>query len=150
VAAGDLNVELDPALTRRTDELGGLARDFSQMTHDLRSLIASKEDLLRDVSHELRSPLTRLRLASHLARRGRGNRADSFDRIDREVERIDEMIGQILRFSRLGAGRTPTRGPVELAHLLDDTIEEARIEADNCGVALQLTADGPTWLAGDR
>lgn len=150
VAAGDLEVRLGPEIAARRDELGGLARDFEQMTADLQALIASKEELLRDISHELRSPLARLRLAAGLARRGPRTNEEAFERIDREVERLDAMIGQILRFSRLGAGLALAQEPIDLAELLEETVEDARIEADSAGVALQLVADGPAWVTGDR
>jgi two-component system, OmpR family, sensor kinase len=150
VAAGDLAVRLGPEIAARRDELGGLARDFAQMTRDLQALIASKEELLRDISHELRSPLARLRLAAGLARRGHSVNEEAFERIDREVERLDAMIGQILRFSRLGAGLAILPEPLDLTELLEETIEDARIEADSEGVGLQLIADGPAWVTGDR
>lgn len=150
VAAGDLAVRLGPGIAARRDELGGLARDFGQMTSDLQALIASKEELLRDISHELRSPLARLRLAAGLARRGPRTNEEAFERIDREVERLDSMIGQILRFSRLGAGLAVALEPLDLTELLEETVEDARIEADSKAVGLQLIADGPAWLSGDK
>ena len=68
-AAGNLQTRMPGNLRTRADELGALARDFDIMAENLRALIASKEELLRDVSHELRSPLARLRVATSLARR---------------------------------------------------------------------------------
>ncbi len=69
LAAGDLDARVDEQICRRRDELGILAQDFNQMAARLKSQIASKELLLRDISHELRSPLTRLRVALGLAQR---------------------------------------------------------------------------------
>jgi two-component system sensor histidine kinase CpxA len=150
VAAGDLDVEIEAGLTRRRDELGGLARDFQQMTRHLRTLIASKEELLRDVSHELRSPLARLRLAADLARHGSGDRAAAFDRIGREVEHIDAMIGQILHFARLDAPHADTRELLDLTQLLEEAVEDARIEGDSAGVSVGLELEGPAWVWADR
>jgi two-component system sensor histidine kinase CpxA len=151
VASGDLEVRLGSDIVARRDELGGLARDFDQMTSDLRALIASKEELLRDISHELRSPLSRLRLASGLARRGaRGAREEPFERIDREVERLDAMIGQILKFSKLGAGPAAAHEAFDFADLIEEVVEDARIEADGAGVTIQLVSDGPAWVVGER
>jgi two-component system, OmpR family, sensor kinase len=150
VAAGDLAVRLGPEIAARRDELGGLARDFGQMTGDLQALIASKEELLRDISHELRSPLARLRLAAGLARRGPRINEEAFERIDREVERLDSMIGQILRFSRLTAASASLLEPLDLTELLEETVEDARIEADSQGVGLRLIVDGTAWLSGDK
>jgi two-component system sensor histidine kinase CpxA len=59
---------MGPSLTRRRDEIGQLAAEFNQMAEQIRDQLASKEMLLRDISHELRSPLTRLRVAAGLAR----------------------------------------------------------------------------------
>jgi two-component system sensor histidine kinase CpxA len=149
VAAGDLELEIEKALKRRRDELGGLARDIQQMTRDLRTLMDSKEELLREVSHELRSPLARLRLAAELARNGTGKRTAAFRRIDREVERIDGMIGQILHFSRLHATHSAPTGLVDLSQLLEEAVEDARIEADHADVTIDLTGAAPTWVRGD-
>ena len=71
IAAGDIEARMSPAIARRRDEVGGLARDIDRMTAHLRDLIESKEDLLRDISHELRSPLARLRIATSLLREER-------------------------------------------------------------------------------
>ncbi|HEX5237747.1 MAG TPA: ATP-binding protein [Sphingomicrobium sp.] len=150
VAAGDLETDIGGRLARRRDELGGLARDFGQMTKDLRAHIAAREELLRDVSHELRSPLARLRLAADLACSGRGDRKRLFDRIEREVERIDAMIGQILHFSRIGASRPLAHDEVELAQLLEEIVEDAQIEADDRGIAIRLVTDDPGHVRGDR
>src|SRR5690606_40006942 len=66
IAAGNLEARVGTEFSRRKDELGVLARDFDAMADHVRALIASKEDLLRGMSHELRSPLARLRVAPGL------------------------------------------------------------------------------------
>jgi signal transduction histidine kinase len=149
VAAGDLQTEFGKDLTGRRDELGALAQDINQMTRDLRGLITSKEELLRDVSHELRSPLTRLRLSADLALSGRADWRQSLKRIGHEVERVDALIGQILRFSRLGAGQPARSAPVELCALLDELVSDGRVEGDAAGVRLKASLDGQAWVAGD-
>jgi signal transduction histidine kinase len=149
VAGGKLDVDIGPLLVHRKDELGGLARDFEQMKKDLRALIASKEELLRDVSHELRSPLARLRLAAELARGGASDRNCAFDRIDREVQRIDALIGEILRFSRLQIAQSSKMECVDLAALVHELIEDARIEAETKSVQISVSADSPTSIHAD-
>ena len=69
VAQGDLDVQLEHKVGRREDEISDLARDFDLMAVRLRQLITARDRLLNDVSHELRSPLTRLQLASGLRAR---------------------------------------------------------------------------------
>ena len=89
--------------SRRRDELGVLARDFDTMADHVRMLLASKEDLLRGMSHELRSPLARLRVASGLARQAGADVPRQLDRIELEAERLDTLIGQMLQLSQLRA-----------------------------------------------
>lgn len=151
LAGGALETRMPPALTGRRDELGFLARDFNHMADELREMIATREALLRDVSHELRSPLSRLRVAAGLARQG-GPVANGpqFERIDREVERLDAMIGQILRFSRLGGGPGPSHGPVDLAALVEEIADDARIEATAAGKSVDLQVAARPSLAGER
>lgn len=129
LAAGNLEARVGEDITRREDELGVLARDFDRMAERIRTLLASKEALLRYVSHELRSPLARLRVALSLARREGADRAREFDRMERETERLDTLIGQILRFSRL-AGDDPGVKParVDLSQMLAEVVEDARLE----------------------
>ncbi|MGB1272469.1 MAG: HAMP domain-containing protein, partial [Endozoicomonas sp.] len=101
LARGDLDVRVAPKVARRRDELGELARDFDDMAEQVGSLILSKERLLRDVSHELRSPLTRLQISLALARRKAPEAEAEHGRIEREIERLDQLIGQIIHFSRI-------------------------------------------------
>ena len=66
--AGDLSARVGGPVDRRRDEIGGLARDFDAMAERIEELLGSQRRLLRDVSHELRSPLARLAVALELAR----------------------------------------------------------------------------------
>jgi len=130
LAAGNLEARVGEDITRRKDELGVLARDFDQMAERVRSLLASKETLLRYVSHELRSPLARLRVALMLARREGADTQREMERIERETERLDTLIGQILRLSRLSTD-DPSLVPhnVDVNQLASEVVEDARMEA---------------------
>jgi two-component system sensor histidine kinase CpxA len=130
MAAGDLASPIGADLTARRDELGTLARDFDHMAGRMRELIAARDAVLRDVSHELRAPLARLRAVSELMRlRAKGADDPMFDRIEGEVERLDELIGQILRFSRLQTAPPLDLQEVDLVGLLEAAVEDARLEA---------------------
>ncbi len=65
---GDLSARVGSPVDRRRDEIGELARDFDGMAERLEGLVGSQRRLLRDVSHELRSPLARLTVALQIAR----------------------------------------------------------------------------------
>jgi two-component system OmpR family sensor kinase len=134
LALGNFEAQVDEKFCNRRDELGILAQDFNQMAARLHSQITSKEILLRDISHELRSPLTRLRVALGLARRGCGNVEIQFNRIERDIERLDALIGETLQLSRLsGAVPTFVCESVELGLLLNEVVEDAQLEANASG-----------------
>jgi two-component system sensor histidine kinase CpxA len=149
LALGNFEAQVDEKFCNRRDEFGILARDFNQMAVRLHSQIASKEVLLRDISHELRSPLTRLRVALGLARRGGGDVEIQFNRIERDIERLNALIGETLQLSRLSdPGQTFACESVELGLLLNEVVEDAQLEANASGksfdpsIILDLCVDG--------
>src|SRR5205807_1852676 len=101
LGAGDLNVRVLPALKGRQDDLGLLAADLDSMAERLRLLLEAKQQLLRDVSHELRSPLARLQLALSLASREPSGVERHLARIAREAERLEQLIARTLKLASL-------------------------------------------------
>ncbi|MDH0749251.1 HAMP domain-containing histidine kinase [Pseudomonas sp. GD03842] len=112
-------------LADRRDEFGVLANDFNRMGARLQSLIVSQRQLLRDVSHELRSPLARLRIALALAERAEpAEREKLWPRLTRECDRLEELISEILALARLDADMGSASAvdvPGLLHHLKDET-----------------------------
>lgn len=150
LAAGNLDSRVGEEFSRRRDELGVLARDFDTMADHVRALIASKEALLRAMSHELRSPLARLRVALGLARRG-SDAQRQYDRIELEAERLDTIIGQMLQLSHLRAIEPNLpRAPVDLTTLLTEVVEDARIEANAVNKNVDWTPAASVEIAGDH
>lgn len=137
-AAGDLEVRVTPGMGGRRDELADLGHDFDRMTAQLQSVIERQKRLLHDVSHEMRSPLARLQAAIGLARQQPGRLADSLQRIEREGERIDQLVGELLTLSRLEAGVTGELEDVELGELLAHIAEDARFEGAARGIAIDF------------
>lgn len=143
-ADGNLEVRVGPDVTRRRDELAELGRSFDHMADRLATLLDSQRRLLHDVSHELRSPLARLHAAIDLARQGLSvdtTKRDALTQIEREAERMDELVGELLTLSRLGAGMPERRDEVELAELLDELMADARFELTATG--RRITLSGP-------
>lgn len=150
-ARGELTTRVAPALGGRRDEIADLARAFDRMAERLAELLQSHKTLLRDVSHELRSPLARLQVALELARGRAGEAAQrELDRIEREAERLDELIAQLLSLARLEAQAGPAvRETVDLRALLGDVVGDVRFEARGerreiglaDGEALNVTGD---------
>lgn len=140
VAQGDLSVRLFPAMRRRHDELSEVARDFDSMAERLELLVSAREQLLHDVSHELRSPLARLQLAIGLARQNAGNVENSLQRIEHEAGRLDKMIGELLALSRTESSNLPDEEYFDLYGLVDAVVSDARYEAQIPGVDIVLQA----------
>jgi two-component system sensor histidine kinase CpxA len=151
IAAGDLGVRVSSLMGQRRDELALLALDFDRMAERLRALLASHRELLRDVSHELRSPLARLQIALGLARRPNANLEQEFDRIERETARLDALIGEILSLSSLDdPARALQLEAVDLEELLEALLDNTRVEAGERGIQISLEGTPRGSIEGDR
>jgi two-component system sensor histidine kinase CpxA len=150
LSAGDLSARVGVPVNRRRDEIGELARDFDAMAARIEGLVGSQRRLLRDVSHELRSPLARLTVALQLARDREGARAaEALDRIERETGRLDDLIGQLLLLERLEA-RVPDAEPadLDLRELLNEVVDDASFEAAATNREVILDAPSPCRICG--
>ena len=143
LAGGDLDARAGEKLGKRSDEIADLVRDFDTMAGKIRELLENQKRLLSDVSHELRSPLARLRVALALSRRNENeSQRPSHERIEREIERLDEMIGRILTLSRLESGQLKlSTTALDLNDLVEDVLEDARFEAARTGHSIEFTSD---------
>ncbi|MEM8514257.1 two-component system OmpR family sensor kinase [Massilia sp. MP_M2] len=134
-AAGDLAPRFGPG-TRRGDELVDLGRDFDRMSARLRALMDGQRRLLHDVSHELRSPLARMQAALGLAHQQPDKIGITLERIERESNRMDKLIGELLTLSRLEASPDVLRRePLDLVELVDGLVADVRFEAGQAGQA---------------
>ncbi|HVS77391.1 MAG TPA: ATP-binding protein [Steroidobacteraceae bacterium] len=150
MAAGDLSVRMLPRMKGRQDDLALLAADFDTMAERVQNLLESKQQLLRDVSHELRSPLTRLQLALSLARREDGGMARHLTRIECEADRLEQLIARILKLVRLERPGSALQGvPVDIAKLLEMIGQNVGIEAEARSCTVSVHADAGLEVAGD-
>ncbi|HUA99848.1 MAG TPA: ATP-binding protein [Terracidiphilus sp.] len=127
------------------DEFHALVHDFNHMAERLESLVSAQQMLLRDVSHELRSPLARLSVALELAREdAAAEMAPHLDRIERETAKLNQLIGQLLTLSSMeaidSAGRFES---VSLLQLIRQMIPDAEFEARQrqCFIAFDARED---------
>jgi len=149
LASGDLNVRVLPALRRR-DDLGLLAADLDVMAERLRQLLETKQQLLRDVSHELRSPLTRLQLALSLARREGSGSERHLTRAALEADRLEQLLARTLKLVRLEQpSGVMERTAINLEDLLRTIASDVAIEADAQGCSVTLDLQGPLLARGD-
>ena len=129
--------------SRRHDELGQLARTFDQMADRIETLLGAERRLLLDISHELRSPLARLGVAIELARSG-DNRDAALDRIQKEAERLNALVGELLTVTRAEGDPGALRlAPVQLDELLREIVADAQLEAHARRSSLVLRDPAP-------
>jgi len=148
VAQGDLKARVPASVSRRFDELSALAKDFDSMVGRLELLIQTQKNLLNSVSHELRSPLARINLSvALLKKRYSADSDDMFQRLDRDVARIDLLMGQLLTLSRLEAGLSSAeREDVDLTQLVEEVAADSNFEAEASGKSVSLRTKGSIIL----
>lgn len=126
-------------INRRRDEITDLGRDFNTMAERTQSLLKSQKRLLRDISHELRSPLTRQNLAVELARQRFSDAEPYLARIEKESGRLSELIDQLLILTRLeGNMDNSPKEAVELHTLLNSIVHDADFEVANQDKSIEI------------
>jgi two-component system, OmpR family, sensor histidine kinase CpxA len=151
LAAGDLSARAGGRSSRAGDEMSQLVRDFDLMAEQIEKLVNAQSRLLKDISHELRSPLARLTVALELARQRTGpDAATALERISLESGRMNELIGSLMTVARLDSGAGGVRkAPVQLEALIEEVARDAAFEAQsrNCQVEAEILDELP--VVGD-
>ena len=143
---GDLNAR---TTLKRNDEIGRLADSFNATANRLQRLLGSQRQLLMDISHELRSPLTRLKLATSLARTSMSPAA-ALDRIDREIEKIAALTSEIVEVTRLeGEPDLLKMQTTDLRDVLAEVIACCCAEVNALPSKIHLSSEGPARVTCD-
>ncbi len=152
LATGDLTVRVGAPLDERNDEFGQLALDLDEMAARLQTAQQANRRLLRDVSHELRSPLARLRVALEIARnKDQSQVVEELNRIELESERLEKLIDEVLSLLRESSGQLEMKiQRFELTDLLQDLVETVNYEIPDGGNQVKLQAHPPLELEADR
>jgi two-component system, OmpR family, sensor histidine kinase CpxA len=147
LAGGDLSTRVVPVIAPRDDELADTARAFDQMADRIQLLIQKRQELLADISHELRSPLTRLSVSLELLRRGE---TDVVEKMETDIERMNAMIGQILLLTRLDLQPLQAGSvPVEVAPMLRSIAGDAEFEMQDENKTISVHVQGSCSVRGD-
>ena len=143
VADGHFDTRIRERMGGRHDEIVDLADRFDRMAEQLQQLTEARTRLFHDLSHELRSPLGRMRAAMGLLRQDPSEAGAMVERIDREIERLDGLVNELLTLHRLEAGASHQRNDhIDLIELLRDIAQDAEFEAASAGRRLSLLASG--------
>jgi two-component system, OmpR family, sensor kinase len=149
LANGDTAARVPAGIVARRDELGTLAGDFNSMAERIATLLETRQRLMGELSHELRSPLARLRAAVGLAtHRGALDERETA-RIELEIARMDRLIGDLLRYSKLEAAAPLERRLLRIDDMLRELIADEEIEAAQRSIRLTLSAAGDLTVVGD-
>ena len=150
LAAGNLAARVGARPVRRRDEIADLGRDFDRMAEQIQALVNAQQRLVRDISHELRSPLARLNVALELARRDCSIKAGGpLDRIEREAERLNDLIAQLLTLTLLESGiERMVKSRVDLSLLVREIADDADFEARNVDRSVRVTSSQEIVIGG--
>jgi two-component system sensor histidine kinase CpxA len=136
----------------RQDEINGLLYDFNHMADRLQTLVSAQHLLLRDVSHELRSPLTRLRVALELARENsRDGMQVHLDRIERESVHLNTLVSELLSLSFMESVKAVPHPMVfSLSDMLTRLVQDATFEAQSKDRSLSSVILPQCYIRGDE
>lgn len=140
---GDLSIRVRSA---RRDEFGDLARAFDAMADRVEHTVFEQQRLLRDVSHELRSPLARLQYAIDLARHAPA--PDALDRIERDIHRLTALVDELLETSQTHRDTHSRFETIQLGALVAAIVDDALVEVNARRSVITLTTDETAHVRG--
>jgi len=152
IGSGQLNIRVLPKIGKRRDEIYELASEFDLMTKQLEHSTASQQRLLRYISHELRSPLARLRVALELLHKRLGSQIPTteLNRMALESERLNELIHEILTLARLDLPKQNQQFvSVNVTELLKDVVNDVNFEIQKTSLKVSIKSRGFYQIMGN-
>lgn len=144
---GDLTARVR---TTRKDEVGQLGHSFNQMADRLERLIVSERRLLGDISHELRSPLARLKFAVKLARTSPDPKS-ALDRIERDVDRITSLVADIVEITFIeGDPTVQDTGIFHPGEIIEEIVRDCALEAQFRECSIDVSGKLEGQVLGNR
>lgn len=149
LSKGELKARVSSEIAKRNDELSDLGKDFNLMADQIQNHIESKQRLLHDVSHELRSPLARIQAATELVQQ-QPNRAHEFIiRVNRDTELMDKLLGELLTLSRIdSAMNIDFNEIVNLNELLGSIADDAELESETRQIEINFNPEIELFVNG--
>jgi signal transduction histidine kinase len=151
-ASGELQTRVGEKAGKGSDEFSLLAKDFDEMAERIESLVTSEKRLTQDISHELRSPLARLNVALEIAKnKSNDETKPMLSRIEKESNRLNEMISKLLILSKLESGAQELdKQSVKLKKLIEEIVSDADFEAQAKGKSVKITAIEDSRFMGNE
>ena len=147
---GDLGYRAPPPVRRGAAELAELTRAFNETAERVERMVRGEKELLANVSHELRSPLARIRVALALLPRDADTEA-RLPALEADLDDLDRLIEDVLTTARLGATGLPTHvGPVETSRLLGEVAQRARHDPITAGTSVSIADGAAIEFTGDE
>lgn len=151
-SSGDLKARADARVGAKYEEVQELMEKFNGMASRIEHLLETHRTFLRDISHELKSPLTRLQVAIELARQsGDSEREGYLSRVEREAERLSTLISRLVLLSRIEfSGELSDTSPVDLKEILEEVVADSRFEGETEGKKVEAICEESLLVVGDR
>lgn len=151
VAAGDYNAVVEPI---GKDEIGVLMRDFNEMTTEIAKTSQLQKELLANVSHDLRTPLTLIKGYAETARDLDGDnevrRREDLDIIIDETDRLSGLVNSVMELSKYSSGTLPPKLiDFDLAELADDVVSKYTDRALKEGFSITRTGLSEAMVVAD-
>jgi len=141
------------SLLARKDEFAELAKDFETMTEQIAKQLSSRSRLISDVSHELRSPLTRMKIAIAIAdnKLNKDGKNSELQRIKLEADRMNLMLSELLGFTKIGELHSHQAIEIiELKKLVTLLMNDAQFEAEQVGVQITTIFSEQLFIEGNK
>jgi signal transduction histidine kinase len=144
LAEGQFDIRIHDAVKNRRDEIAILTKDFDTSAARLQELHEGRQRLFHDISHELRSPLSRLQAVIGILRKNPSRLPSLLDRMDREIERLDGLVGEVLTLARLSSTgeKNDDMQVIDILDLVDNIVQDAAFEANEKNVKIAFNRDG--------
>ncbi len=141
LGSGEMDVRIDHKRIGGSAEMRSLACDFNRMADRIQSLVQAQQALIRDTSHELRSPLARMKVATEIALQTDKSPTESLNRISRTIDQMDKLISDMIEISKLQSGEIVLSvEPVDVIASLQSVVADAEFEATGSGKLVNYSA----------
>jgi len=135
---GDLVTIIDRKILERSDEIGGLARQLQSSGIKIKSLLSKQKDFLRDISHEVRTPLARLQISAENLELDTNDK-QALNQIKKEVQIIDKLVQDLLHLSYFDQpSKSHKIESIQLIDLVDHFVQRSQILASHKNISVTL------------